>query len=119
MTAPTDRQKWQIDHFMNTDLDTIWMTLGLATQKPTGEQFNPEQAREVGQKWFENKKDELYRTVCEDWHYAEKIRDERYQDQYNLTFAISEHIKDRIELQAPLTVASLMVRLGLETPCGK
>jgi len=119
MTAPTDRQKWQIDHFMNTDLDTIWMTLGLATQKPTGEQFNPEQAREVGQKWFESKKDELYRIVCEDWHYAEKIQDERYQDQYNLTFAISEHIKDRIELQAPLTVASLMVRLGFETPCGK
>jgi len=117
MEAPTERQRWQIDYYMNTDLDSIWISLGLATKKPSGEPFDPDQAKQIGQAWFESKKDELYKIVCDDWNYAEKIKDEWYQNKHNLAYTISELIRDKVGLMAPLTVASLMVRLGLKKPC--
>lgn len=119
MQGPTERQRWQIEKYMEADLDTMWTTIGLAVKKPSGESIRPAQAKEAGQEWFESKKEELYRTICGEWNYAEKVKDTWYQDPYNLTFAIGEHIKDKIGLQAPLTVASLLVRFGLETPCGE
>ncbi len=118
MRGPTERQRWQIEKYMDADLDTLWITVGLAVRKPSGEQSDLDAARKTGQEWFESRKDELYATICKDWQYAEKIKEEWYQDIYNLTFAIGEYIKDRIALQAPLPVASLLVRFGLETPCG-
>jgi len=116
MQGPSERQRWQIEKYMEADLDTMWTTIGLAVKKPSGESIRPSQAKEAGKAWFESIKDDLYKTICDEWGYAEKIKDSWYQDQYNLTFAIGEHIKDKIGLQAPLTVAAVLVRFRVETP---
>lgn len=119
MQGPSERQRWQIEKYMDADLDTVYTTIGLAVKKPSGESIRPSQAKEAGKAWFESMKDDLHRAIRDEWGYADKIRDSWYQDKYNLVFAIGEHIKDIIGLQAPLTVASLLVRFGLETPSDK
>lgn len=66
--------------------------------------------------WFNKRKKELYNLICVEWNYPAKRK--KYSNKVELSTALAEFLmSSNLEIPAPITVAVLLVRIGLDKFC--
>jgi hypothetical protein len=107
----------QIAEFLSLDEKDLYSILG-AYSAAEGTLFSPEGQVNAGRRYFSSIRDRLHQKICTEWKLCAKIDDPRWDDGVQLTAALGDLVSVVAGGVPPLTIASLIVKIGVRTFCG-
>ena len=97
------------------EVDDLYSIIG--TLSHPGVSFHPKGQISAGKDYFHSIHDRLTTTICHDWDMCTKISDPRWQDSVQLTSVIGDLISTIAVGVPPLTISSLIIKIGVRTFC--
>jgi hypothetical protein len=106
----------EIRRYLSLDEDHLYSIIG-AYSADEGTMFHPHGQIESGKKYFESIRARLTDAICIKWSACEKIKDSRFDDTVQLVSAIGDVVSVIAVGVPPLTIASLVAKIGIKTLC--
>jgi hypothetical protein len=106
----------EILEYLSLEEEDLYSILG-AYSAPPGTVFAPSGQIKAGRRYFSSIRDHLHQKICGEWNLCAKIADPRWDDGVQLAAALGDVVSTVAVGVPPLTIASLIVKIGARSFC--
>ena len=118
MRAPSPTERSEFEYYDGLSLDALEVFIGRATQVEEGIQLAPETSRDLARRLLSEGREAARRRICMEWDWPGKRQDPRFEDRAQLGVAIADLVVGLFKGPPVLSVAALLMKLGLDQLCG-